>query len=75
MADTTHLDKLLQGKKIWNDWRLAYPAVQPDLSGVDFASFRFSHAGELRTDFDDWQSINLAGVNLQKTTLILKRQI
>jgi hypothetical protein len=69
MANTEHVEKILQGKKVWNDWRLAYPAVEPDLSEVDFANLRWLSAGELRKHVNDWQGINLAGVDLQKAIL------
>ena len=37
MADEEHLVLLRQGADAWNKWRREYPAVQPDLRGVDLS--------------------------------------
>jgi uncharacterized protein YjbI with pentapeptide repeats len=44
-----HLAILQQGRKIWNQWRLDYPDIQPDLQGLfspdaDFQDFDFRGA-------------------------------
>ncbi|MGZ4865502.1 MAG: hypothetical protein ACXV39_12880 [Halobacteriota archaeon] len=34
MANQSHVQMLLQGVSVWNQWRAAYPEIMPDLSGA-----------------------------------------
>lgn len=38
MANSSHVQKFLEGAKAWNAWRAAEPNEQPDLSDTDFES-------------------------------------
>lgn len=49
LANTDHVNVLMQGVKNWNRWRMENPDVRPDLRGIwitgaDFSRVNFSHA-------------------------------
>ena len=56
MANSTHLQVLKQGTKIWNAWREAHPEVKVDLSKADLSGANLSE-------------VFLRGANLSKADL------
>ena len=44
MSERTHLEILKQGAEAWNNWRLEYPGVKPQLSGEDLSELDLSRA-------------------------------
>lgn len=39
MADSDHIDILLQGLDAWNNWRMQNPQIKPDISKIDSSNF------------------------------------
>ena len=37
MANQEHVDRLLQGVEVWNQWRQKNPKINPDLIDVDLS--------------------------------------
>lgn len=62
MANQEHLNLLLQGQDIWNQWRIENPHVTPDLSFADLSRIDLPS----RTLVDRW---NLKYVNLTRSNL------
>ena len=60
MADQTQLSLILQGAKVWNDWKADRP-VAADLKGADLAGRDLSGA--------DLRGANLEGASLRKSKL------
>jgi len=59
MANDTHVRIFKRGVKEWNQWRLEYPEITPDLSGEDF-----SRLTDTELKFADLSDTNLSGCNL-----------
>jgi hypothetical protein len=62
MANPEHLEILKRGMKAWDEWRLEYKDVQPDLSGAFLGSANLSHIS--------LNGANLGGANLGGADLI-----
>lgn len=61
MAETAHLQILMQGVDRWNKWRKDYPDIQPELSNADLSNLDLSHGS--------FQNANLSGAQLQNVNL------
>src|ERR1700754_2885748 len=51
MADEEHVEILLQGVEVWNQWRAENPGIKPDLSDADLGAYNLSGADFSGTDF------------------------
>ncbi len=65
MANQEHLDILMQGVDVWNEWRKEHPDIQPDLSfalliGANLSEADFHNAYLRETTF----SIDLFSIGL-----------
>ena len=73
MAIEEHLDVFKQGVEAWNHWRDAHPALQPDLSRVNFWSLETSDPYLMEALWNVWRperdSYNLKNVNFASTNL------
>lgn len=73
MAIEEHLEIFKQGVEAWNHWRDANPALQPDLSRVNFWSLETSDPYLMEALWNVWlpegQSYNLKNVNFASTNL------
>jgi len=73
MANDEHLEILEQGVSVWNEWRIKYPEIEPDLanvtlrdidlSGADFHGANLSNA--------DLRLAGIPGANLRRASLRL----
>ena len=61
MANKEHLEILKQGLKTWNDWRLKFREITPDLSGADLRGWYLANR--------DLSAVNLSGVRLNHADL------
>lgn len=43
MANPEHLEILKQGVEVWNEWRIGYPEIQPDLNQAKLDNAEFSN--------------------------------
>jgi hypothetical protein len=66
MANEEHLAKLKEGVEAWNQWREAYPAIRPALSGADltFADLRRARLDGADLSFADLSFADLIGADL-----------
>lgn len=73
MAIEEHLAVIKQGVEAWNRWRDANPALQPDLSRVNFWSLETSDPYLMEALWNVWhperKSYNLKNVNFTSTNL------
>lgn len=73
MAIEEHLAMFKQGVDAWNHWRDANPALQPDLSRVNFWSLETSDPYLMEALWNVWRpermSYNLKNVNFASTNL------
>ncbi|MEH2306899.1 pentapeptide repeat-containing protein [Nostoc sp.] len=81
MATPSHLDKLKQGIRAWNQWRVMNPGIIPDLTEADLREQRFNkeevfYKGELSdrypATFPGWtftESANFTKVNFSGAKL------
>jgi uncharacterized protein YjbI with pentapeptide repeats len=73
MAIEEHLAMFKQGVEAWNRWRDANPALQPDLSRVNFWSLETSDPYLMEALWNVWlperRSYNLKNVNFASTNL------
>ena len=73
MAIEEHLAMFKQGVEAWNHWREANPALQPDLSRVNFWSLETSDPYLMEALWNVWrlerESYNLKDVNFTSTKL------
>lgn len=66
MANPEHLAVLRQGVNVWNEWRLRFPAIKPDVSHADLRD-KDLHGIDLRhTKLTD---VKLFGSNLKEAVL------
>ena len=61
MANKKHLEILKKGVKAWNEWRMNYPDIKPDLSKFNLRSANFFGA--------DLRDANLFGVDFRRANL------
>ncbi len=71
MANPKYYDILMQGPKVWNEWRSTHPRIKPDLStislrGGNFNSINFSNTYLENSDLRDAKFI---GANFQNAYL------
>lgn len=59
MANSKHLEILMQGEDAWNEWRKKEKETIPDLQGADLSGMQF--------DGVDFNDANLVGVNFSGT--------
>ncbi|MDQ2884687.1 MAG: toll/interleukin-1 receptor domain-containing protein [Chloroflexota bacterium] len=84
MADQEHLDILMRGVEVWNEWRKGHPNIRPDFSHADlsetypsnFARANFSEAifnranlSEVNLEGADFSWANLRRTNFSRTNL------
>jgi len=76
MANQEHLEALIQGTDIWNEWRERHPEIQPDLtraklSGADFcdADLHFANLSFANLSEADLRGADLRGANLSFANL------
>ena len=71
MANTTHLDILLQGSSIWNAWRDQNPTICPDLYQASLSSANLENANLSEADLRGaiLEGTNLRSANLDKALL------
>jgi uncharacterized protein YjbI with pentapeptide repeats len=62
MVDKKHLEILMQGVEVWNEWRDNNPYIDPDLS---YAELKGANLDDV-----NFYGVNLSGANLFKATLI-----
>lgn len=63
MANQEHVDRLLKGIDVWNQWRISSPEEKPDLSGADISNIIYNSGRHPILD-----KINLSCANLKKTS-------
>jgi uncharacterized protein YjbI with pentapeptide repeats len=61
MANQSHVQLLLQGVSVWNQWRAAHPEIRPDLSGAYLTGADLTQA--------DLIEANLRGADLTQASL------
>jgi len=61
VAETDHISLLSLGTDVWNVWRGANPAIQPDLREANLSRANLSDAMLNGSDLSD---ADLSGVNL-----------
>lgn len=71
MANVEHLERLQQGVQAWNQWRLNYPKIRPELSGSTLFAAQLSGANlsGARLRRVRWDKADLRGANLYKADL------
>lgn len=72
MANQEHLDILMQGMEVWNQWRREHPDIQPDLSEAHLFKVELGmilYAGPQPTH-SEIKKINLSGCDLSRMNLI-----
>lgn len=72
----SHIEVLKQGATVWNEWREAYPEIQPDLSKADLRGANLSRADLKSANLGAallrgaiLNNVNLAYANLSKANL------
>ena len=50
VANQSHVQKLLQGVSVWNQWRAAHPETRPDLSGAYLTGVDLTKADLIKAD-------------------------
>ncbi|MBP0022309.1 MAG: pentapeptide repeat-containing protein [Cyanobacteria bacterium SBLK] len=66
MADLTQLDRLRQGAKDWNEWRIKNPGILIDLTDANLAGINLTRANLVGANL---AGANLAGANLARADL------
>jgi uncharacterized protein YjbI with pentapeptide repeats len=61
MADKEHVERLLSGVAVWNEWRAANPEIVPKLTEADLSRGRLDKA--------DLRNARMHGVNLNQASL------
>ena len=71
MADQEHLNILMQGVDVWNEWRIEHPEVRPDLSNVTFfdAGLKDTRLSYANLKYADLSGANLSGADLSGADL------
>ncbi|SRR6266496_1718989 len=71
MANNNHLEVLLQGVKLWNEWRGNNPEISPDLRFADIPGIDLSGANLSKMNLNgaNLQAANFTGANLDKATI------
>src|SRR5260370_396773 len=76
MANQEHLEVLIQGIDVWNEWREQHPEIQPDLtraklSGADLneANLRFANLSDANLSDADLSEANLRKADLRDADL------
>lgn len=82
MANKEHLEILGRGVETWNEWRLEYPYIQPDLIHANLngaalmdADFRGADLGGAYLNESNLNQANLHGADLQAASLCDARLI
>ena len=75
MADPKHLEVILQGAIVWNDWRGKKPRVRANLYGADLreADLRKTDLCEAELGNADLSGARLSGADLHRADLSLAR--
>ena len=50
MANQSHVQMLLRGGSVWNQWRAAHPEIQPDLTGAYLTGADITEANLIKAD-------------------------
>lgn len=66
MANPEHLEILMQGVEVWNEWRKANPEITPDLS--EACLFGVNLYGG--SDITNLTKVNLSGAEMKGANLI-----
>jgi hypothetical protein len=53
MANQEHVDRLLQGVEVWNQWRQENPKVKPNLVGADLKHINLEGTSLIFADLSD----------------------
>ena len=72
MANQSHVQLLLQGVSVWNQWRAAHPEIRPDLSGAYLTGADLTQASLHAADLTEANvtEADLEEADLTRATLI-----